>query len=299
MRIGIPQGFIYYKHPGLWDGFFRELGFEVILSGKTNKDVLESGVKITESESCLPVKLFYGHIQYLIEKGVDVLLVPRYISLHKDRLGCPKFFALGDIIPAMFPKVPRILSPFVDLNKKPLSDSLVEAAMELGVSKIKAQAAAEKALEDYEEKKKLEEKKIEVALASGKPRVLLVSHPYNLYDDFVNANMVSGLKKLGVAPILIDWVKVKKENTQDCYFHWDFAHDMLNQIDEAFTLGINGGVQLSTFNCGCDSVLKEFVEKKFRESKIPFMPLILDEHTAEAGLVTRLEAFVDTLDKHE
>jgi predicted nucleotide-binding protein (sugar kinase/HSP70/actin superfamily) len=47
--------------------------------------------------------------------------------------------------------------------------------------------------------------------------------------------------------------------------------------------------------CGCDAVLKEFVEKRFKENKIPFLYLIIDENTADAGVQTRLEAFIDTL----
>jgi predicted nucleotide-binding protein (sugar kinase/HSP70/actin superfamily) len=58
---------------------------------------------------------------------------------------------------------------------------------------------------------------------------------------------------------------------------------------------LSGAIEISAFACGCDSVLKEFVEKKFKENKIPFLYLIIDEHTGEAGFQTRLEAFLDTL----
>jgi len=58
---------------------------------------------------------------------------------------------------------------------------------------------------------------------------------------------------------------------------------------------IAGAIEISSFQCGCDAVLKEFVEKEFRERKIPFLYLMIDEHTGEAGLQTRLEAFMDTI----
>jgi len=70
---------------------------------------------------------------------------------------------------------------------------------------------------------------------------------------------------------------------------------MMGKSDEILNYNIAGVVQISSFQCGCDAVLKEFVEKKFKQNKIPFLYLIIDEHTGEAGLQTRLEAFVDTL----
>jgi predicted nucleotide-binding protein (sugar kinase/HSP70/actin superfamily) len=296
-KIGLPQGFIYYKHPGLWEDFFSNLGFAVVKSGPTNKTILDMGVRVTESESCLPVKIYYGHCLKLIDQGVDILFVPRYISLKKKRLGCPKFFAIGDILPSMFSGMPPVLAPTIDANKKTLGDSMVEAAVKLKIMPARARRAASAALAKFRQEKRLRVAQNQKLLQSSRIKVLLISHPYNLYDSFINANLVTQLESLGVVPIMIDKIAVANTRAQEYFFHWDFAHDMLNQIDAVIGGKIDGGIQLSTFNCGCDSVVKEFVEKKFRQHKVPYMPLIIDEHTAEAGLVTRLEAFVDTLNK--
>jgi predicted nucleotide-binding protein (sugar kinase/HSP70/actin superfamily) len=78
-------------------------------------------------------------------------------------------------------------------------------------------------------------------------------------------------------------------------FHWEFAKEIMEKINEVLKYEINGAIEISSFACGCDAVLKEFVEKKFKENKIPFLYLIIDEHTGEAGFQTRLEAFVDTI----
>jgi predicted nucleotide-binding protein (sugar kinase/HSP70/actin superfamily) len=69
----------------------------------------------------------------------------------------------------------------------------------------------------------------------------------------------------------------------------------MEKIDFILSRKIDGAIEISSFACGCDAVLKEFVEKKFKEKKIPFLYLIIDEHTGEAGFQTRLEAFVDTI----
>ncbi len=299
MRIGIPQAFIYYKHPGLWEDFFRTLGLEVILSGTTNRDILEAGVRITESESCLPVKIYYGHCQKLLEQKIDILFSPRYISLKKNRLGCPKFFALADVIPYMFDRRVKICAPYVNFNEKDLAATLRAVAQKLNFSDEKIESVLPAVLSREEARRAEKQRQFENVMASSRPIVLLISHPYNLYDSFVNADLVRQLRRLKVEILMIDWIPVTTSHPQDFFFHWDFAEEMLNQVDEVVNSRIAGGLQVSTFNCGCDSVIKEFVEKKFRAAQRPYMPLILDEHTAEAGIKTRLEAFVDTLKKRK
>lgn len=298
MKIGIPQTFIYYKHPGLWEDFFCALGLEVVLSGLTNRDILEAGVRITESESCLPVKVYYGHCQKLLTRGVDILFSPRYISLKKDRLGCPKFFALADVIPYMFKSRVKICAPYVNFNEKDLPTTLRGVAQKLGFTEDEIEPAVAAALANGKKRRDEKRRQFEKTIKARPPIVLVISHPYNLHDRFVNADLLRQLQRLEVAPLMIDSVPVSRHHQQDFFFHWDFAEEMLDQVDEVLDKAIAGGLQVSTFNCGCDSVIKEFVEKKFRQAKKPYMPLILDEHTAEAGIKTRLEAFVDTLKAH-
>jgi len=69
----------------------------------------------------------------------------------------------------------------------------------------------------------------------------------------------------------------------------------MERVGEILKYKISGVIEISSFLCGCDAVLKEFVEKSFKEKKVPFLYLIIDEHTADAGVQTRLEAFLDTL----
>lgn len=295
MKIGLPQAFIYYKHPGLWEDFFRALGAAVVRSGPTTRDVLEAGVRITESESCLPVKVYYGHCQKLLAEKIDVLFSPRYISLKKNRLGCPKFFALADVIPYMFKTKVKICAPYINLSEKDLVATMTGIGEKLGFNEEKSWAAADLARWQEERRRCEKQQRFERVIHSDGPVVLLISHPYNLYDRFVNADLVRQLQGLGAVPLMIDDIPVRRHHKQDFFFHWDFAEEMLDQVDEVIDRGIAGGLQVSTFNCGCDSVLKEFVEKKFKLARRPYMPLILDEHTAEAGIRTRLEAFVDTL----
>jgi predicted nucleotide-binding protein (sugar kinase/HSP70/actin superfamily) len=137
-------------------------------------------------------------------------------------------------------------------------------------------------------------------LESNLKKIILISHPYNLYDEYVNLRIKERLEKFGVVPIFIEEIPTSNlehltSNFEHPQFHWEFAKEIMEKIDFVLSRRIDGAIEISSFACGCDAVLKEFVEKKFKENKIPFLYLIIDEHTGEAGFQTRLEAFVDTI----
>jgi predicted nucleotide-binding protein (sugar kinase/HSP70/actin superfamily) len=139
-------------------------------------------------------------------------------------------------------------------------------------------------------------------IRSEKQKIVLVSHPYNLCDEYINLRMKENLEKLGAEPIFIDEVSIRVnqrsypcESVSAIKFHWEFGKEIMEKIREIIKYKISGAIELSSFACGCDAVLKEFVAEEFKRNKIPFLYLIIDEHTGEAGFQTRLEAFMDTL----
>jgi len=129
----------------------------------------------------------------------------------------------------------------------------------------------------------------------------LISHPYNLYDEYVNLRIKEKLEKLGAESIFIDEVPIsinqppQHKSASNIKFHWEFGKEIMEKIETILNHDIAGAIQISSFACGCDAVLKEFVEREFKQNKIPFLYLMIDEQTGEAGLQTRLEAFIDTL----
>ena len=95
IKIGLPKALLYYKYNVLWRTFFEELGFEVVESVNTNNEIIETGKKLTVDEACLSLKIFMGHVNYLVDK-VDYILVPRIVCLKKGEKTCTNFYALYD-----------------------------------------------------------------------------------------------------------------------------------------------------------------------------------------------------------
>jgi len=293
MKIGIPRALIYWKRPIFWENFFENLQFEVILSPKTNKKIVEEGVKISDPETCFSNKVYFGHLKWLDEK-CDFIFVPR-LKTNKEKLEyCPKFFGLPDLAKAFLKT--KILTQEFDEKKEKFEKSLLK----LGKKLRKNKKEISKAFKIAKEKEKifLKEKERETLkkLTSNSFKIVLISHPYNLFDDYVNLRIAQRIKNLGALPIFLE--NIRAENTNlDLWpkFHWEFGKEIAQKIETILKYEISGAIQISSFACGCDAVLKEFVEKRFKKEKIPFLYLIIDEHTGEAGFQTRIEAFLDTI----
>jgi predicted nucleotide-binding protein (sugar kinase/HSP70/actin superfamily) len=304
MKIGIPRALVYWKRPYFWENFFESLGFEVLLSPETNKEIVEIGVKISDPETCFSNKVYFGHLKWL-EGKCDLIFVPR-LKTNKEKLEyCPKFFGLPDLAKILVQT--KILTETFDEKKEKFEESLLKLGKKLGKKKEEIEKAFQEALKKEREIREKQEKEALEKLESNLKKIILISHPYNLYDEYVNLRIKERLEKLGVVPIFIEEIPTSNiehltsniepltSNLEHPQFHWEFAEEIMEKINEVLKYKISGAIEISSFACGCDAVLKEFVEKKFKENKIPFLYLIIDEHTGEAGFQTRLEAFVDTI----
>lgn len=300
MTIGIPQALIYWKRPQFWESFFENLGFKVLLSPKTNKELVEWGVNVSDPENCFSTKVFFGHLLWLDGK-VDWIFVPRLKTNAEKLEYCPKFFALPDLSKILV-KTP-ILTETFDEKKESFEKTIEKLGKKIGKEKKEIERAREEAfLKEKEEEKEKREKFFKKIEEKG-AKILLISHPYNFYDDYVNLTVKEKLKKLEAQTIFIEEVpingiqnlKTEVQNKDYPKFHWEFGKEWMEKIDAVLSYNITGAIEISSFQCGCDAVLKEFVEKKIKQNRTPFLYLLIDEQTGEAGLQTRLEAFIDTL----
>ena len=323
MTIGVPRALIYWKRPYFWESFFENLGFEVSLSPKTNKEIVEMGVKVSDPETCFSQKVYWGHLLYLQGK-CDLIFVPRLKATEEKLEYCPKFFRLPDLAKILVktpiltvtfdPRKEKTEKTFEKLGKKIKKNSR-EIKKALEIASLKEKELKEKESREFFEKiqspERSEGREMNEVQRTEKQKIILISHPYNLYDEYVNLRMKEKLGKLGAEPIFIDEVPIngsqftptpkfsvgasQHKSVSTVKFHWEFGKEIMEKIQEILKYKISGAIQISSFACGCDAVLKEFVEREFKQNKIPFLYLMIDEHAGEAGFQTRLEAFMDTI----
>lgn len=309
MKIGIPGGLLYYSYYPLYKTFFEELGAEVVCSGNTNKTILDYGVKSCVDEACLPVKIFHGHVESL-KNRVDALFIPRIISISRNEYICPKFCGLPEMIKNSVKDLPCMIDTVVNLRKhrSAITDSIMDAASLLTNNRhsiMHAYEIARKEQREFEDclkrypdfEKAIHNKGIEPD--SGTKKIALIGHPYNLYDNFSNMNIFNKLKKLGydvITPEMIDEedMEINAASLPKRHF-WTFGKRIIGSgMSLLKSSTVEGIIYLSSFGCGIDSLMEDYLARQVRrDGRIPYMKLVLDEHSGEAGMDTRLEAFID------
>ena len=279
--IGLPRTLHLHLQPGLWEAFFAALGVPVVLSAPTSRATLERAELISETEHCLPVKLLDAHLEDLASR-VDRVFVPRILSLRRGFISCPKLAALPDAVRAQFRGRFEVVTADVDENRRPLARTLVELGRQLGFGPAETAAAVAVAPK---------------AGAAQEPpadrrRYLLIGHPYNLADPYLAEPIVRKLEELGAA---VERLPAEPPRGAPAPLRWDTSAHMLEALRALDPARCAGVIQLTSFNCGCDSMAGPYYRETLKAAGIPFMALTLDSHTALAGLDTRLEAFVESI----
>lgn len=288
MKIGIPRALFYHYYPGLWESFVLSLGMEPVLSSPTSTKTIEQAALVSESENCLPVKLLDAHIESLVGQA-DCILVPRLLSMTKGRVSCPKMGALTDVAHANMRGRATILSLTVDANREPLDKTLANLGRQLGVDRKRSKSAAQAAIREMD----LRRKTLSVSTPQrDKLRMVLLSHPYILHDDYLVGPIRRKLEHMNIDVCTLPFLEGDKAPDLSA---WDTCSRMHQNLIDLKTHDVAGIIHLSSFNCGCDSIMVEFFRELLREKKTNYMVLILDEHSALGGLETRLEAFVDSV----
>ncbi len=317
-RIGIPKALMYYRFFPLWSAFFRELGCEVVISDPVGKGFLGRQSVAYFEDSCLPMKLMVAHCLDLVEK-VDTLFVPRLISIHRKYIMCPKFRGVPDIIKLATEGQAEVMDEPFDfrLGNDPWGAFSRAIGQRLGWRSREILAASRGALRVQAKFEKdlvrrvnglairdifnLERPTPEATSPPGGLNVALIGHPYNLYDVDVGKDVLGMARELGCRIVVADSLDGheidKKVSTLSKEIYWSSGREIIGAA-LAFLArdDINGVVFLSSFKCGIDALLQEYLKRVFkgqRESIIPFLTLSLDEHTTVQGMATRLEAFVD------
>jgi predicted CoA-substrate-specific enzyme activase len=310
--IGIPQSLIMYTYYPMWQRFFNTLGFKVQLSGQTTDEIRELGPRMAGADFCFPAKLALGHVAKLAtHDGVDFVFVPhvKTTPANDETTGttvCPfvQGTAAAGRTALMMNHIDasRMLTPMVDMRMrekeivKTLWDGL---AKPLGCSSRqirKAWRAGVTAQTEFENRCYVEgEKLLTEAESKGENIILLVGRPYNNYDAGANLGLPQKIADMGRTVLPMDMLRPELDRLGARYRNafWSYGQKILAVLEKAAESKVMDVVYLTNFSCGPDSFLLSYAEEIM--GKRPLLALELDEHGADAGYMTRLEAFFDVL----
>jgi len=315
-KVGIPRALLYYQYFPAWRIFFEAVGAEVTVSSPTNKAIFTSGSSRAVAETCMPVKLFFGHVVSLLDK-CDYMFIPAMRSLGRKAYYCSKFIGLPDMTRALVSGCPPILDPEIDLNKgrRALDHIIYDLGHHFTADKSKIKEAAQQAEKAHSAYRKEmsdrgvtpvqlldetypdERKPHSEPVISPTLSVAVIGHPYVVYDDYVSHRLISRLQGMGVRVFTPEMVAQEALDIATVKFvgtpHWSFEADIVGAGEHYLHTKVDGIITIAVFGCGPDSMMIEMVRHRAGELRTPFLHLSLDEHTSEGGLVTRLEAFLD------
>lgn len=319
MKIGIPRAMSFYNDYPFFFGFFTDLGIEIVLSDKTTKKSVSEGSSLVVTETCLPVKVFIGHILNLLEKGVDTIFVPSIQSIAPKIYNCSKIRGLPDLVRNVVKRDFTIIEATLDKSEKNQGfyEFLKEIVKPFGITDEKRIKKASKigwkvynnfrvmssSGVDYKQAMNyaLQGKVFIPAQEKEYPiSVALVSHPYNIFDERISMKIFDKLKDMDVkvysALQLTNEQMAEGINALGQSIYWANEYEMTGCAGHYLKDNkIDGLITLTSFGCGPDSLMVERITRKSKYFNKPLLNLTIDEHTGEAGFITRLEAFVDML----
>lgn len=319
MQIGIPRALSYYNFFPFWYGFFSDLGIEIVLSDVTTKQTMTSGSALVVPETCLPVKVYVGHVLNLLDKGVDKIFVPSIQSIMPKIYNCSKIRGLPDLIRNVIKKDFTIIEATLDKSEKNhgLYDFLTEIAKQFGITDFeRIKKASKNAWKVYNNfhvmtrsgvpykkalKSAMENKVVISDTTKAYPiNIALIAHGYNLYDERVSMKIFDKLEKLDVKVFTSDQLTVEQMqeglNSMRSRLYWANEYEITGAAAHYIQdRNIDGLITINAFGCGPDSLMLERISRFSRKANKPILHLSIDEQTGEAGFVTRLEAFVDML----
>lgn len=299
-QIGIPRALFYFDYFPLWQKFFEELGLEVVASPPTNKEILHWGLSTCVDGACLAMKSYVGHCQALAKQGVELLFVPQIISVYRREYTCPNFLGLPDLIRQYLPASIHLESPILDGRKgeRALTRGYLQAGRKYA-SNSQVKKAWQEALEAQKNFELANRRNLN-APSKKKLTILFLGPRYLTDDSFLNGNLKARLEKLGAnaltAQQLADSITFQASSVLAKRPFWTGARRSIGAL-EFLMKRLDGVVSIAPFGCGAESMLGTLIERQVRNQGIAHLELNIDEHTSEVGLITRLEAFCDLLER--
>ncbi len=289
----------------LWAHFFDQLGFRLVLSPPTNESISRIGIETMTAETCYPVKVSHGHARLLMGRTRHLFLpIPLDMTTpHKSERGyyCPMVQSNTYMIRAAL-GIPAeaVLSPVLNLRADAdmlALDFHAQMGRRLGVGKSRVRQALKQALERQDRfVKELHRAGDHIlkSIGADEPLLVVTGRPYNLYDERLNLRLGQSLAKIGLTALPMDFIDASAIHLGDlASMYWGLGAQILRTARMISATPNYFGLHLTNFGCGADSFIEHFYKHTMGAKAC--LILELDEHSAAAGVMTRLEAYQNVI----
>ncbi|MEW6755836.1 MAG: acyl-CoA dehydratase activase-related protein, partial [Candidatus Latescibacterota bacterium] len=304
--VGLPRGMYVHEQFPFWNTFFRQLGYRVLLSDDTNARVIRTGVETSVAEPCLPVQAYHGHVQDLVEKGVDWLFIPNVLNAETPFPEVNSHYCLwGQTLPFVVRSAPafeavrdRILSPTLRFRdgSESIARSLTACLEPLGVRGAQVRRALAAAYQRQEEFRQVMlaegQQALQVLEEAQQIGIVLVGRAYNVHDRGMILDIGGKLRDYyGVNVVPMEFLPVDEVDVSDVNsnMYWSYGRKLLAAARIAGQHPNLHLIHLTCFKCGPDSYIKHYLRSAAGK---PLLTLQFDGHGNDAGYLTRCEAYL-------
>lgn len=309
-KIGIPKFLLYYELYPLWASFFETLGFDVVVSNTISKEIYQKSLGKIPVDTCYPIRCTYSIVENLLDKDIDYIYLPYILNMSDDNYetqyahNCQYIQHIPDLIASSFGDMPILKHTiaFKD-NRKEVIQSFIELGRILGKDREKSEKAYDtgmSALKSFKKKCFGIGRNGLADLGNFNKIFVLIGHPYILHEDFFNMNIVKRLMKIGIPTIAADMLPLHSATNKaaNIDLHWKTNNIAVNAIE--FIDQYNKShenmllpVFITQFGCAADSMLTPYLKDLLGDN--PWLEIEVDEHNSITGILTRCEAYWDSI----
>lgn len=311
-KVGLPLALSYYDLMPFFSTLLTSLGFEVVLSEESTRDTYYKGQQTIPSDTvCYPAKLCHGHIESLLDKGVDFIFYP-CMSYNADEgqsdnhYNCPVVAYYPELLKANNDKLndDNFIMPYLDINiKKHVAKAMARALSKFNITAKQVLGVLNKAYsEQVRYHRDIEAKAQEIiaeARAKGQKIIVLAGRPYHI-DPEINHGIHKLIASLGFAVITEDSVAMKVDTPAlDVLNQWTYHSRLYRAAEYVCENDDMQLVQLVSFGCGIDAVTTDEVRAILEEKGKLYTQLKIDEITNLGAAKIRLRSLAAALEEKE
>lgn len=303
--VGVPRVFSVHSLWPFYSRFFSELGVATVLSDR----VLASGIARQESNYCFPVEIAHGAMQDMLERSVDFYFLPHFRDMPSLESGkvhacvCPLTQGLPFYLRQAFDlEESRILRPLVSFKHRPdaCREEFAQVAVKLGQSLQEGRRAFDAALSHYEKfraayRQRGRELLDEMARHPDHIYLALLGRPYNAFTPDANMGIPRKFSSRGVTVVPFDMI-FDDDAPIFPNMYWHYGQQDLKAVAKVKEIPNLYLTWSTNFSCAPDSFMLHYL--RWMMGQKPYLVLEIDSHTADAGLDTRIEAFLDIVDSY-
>ena len=309
-RIGIPFGLNMYENLPFWFTFFTKLNFEVVLSPESSRKLYLKGQRTIPSDTvCYPAKLLHGHVEALVEAGVDAVWYPCMSYNTDEGIGdnhynCPVVAYYPELIAANVPslKQTRFLDPYVGLWRHKDFGKRIAQLMhqEFGIPKKESAAAARAAYEAYEayvhDVRATGKEYIDYARSHGLNIIVVCGRPYHI-DPEINHGINDLITSFGFVLVTEDALSyLEGYAPRKVLNQWTFQSRMYNAARYVCTQPDMQVVQLVSFGCGTDAITTDEMRSILEDGDKLYTQLKIDDISNLGAVKIRIRSLMAAID---